>query len=100
MRNTQPGWRARSLPALLVGVWCAAGAVNASAQPGAPPASPDMQQAADLLRKGDTDGALAAVRRELAASPTSTRAANMLDTLGANTEARQVFQRIRRRRRS
>jgi tetratricopeptide (TPR) repeat protein len=53
-----------------------------------------MQQAADLLRKGDTDEALAAVRRELAANPTSTRAANMLDTLGANAEARQVFQRI------
>jgi tetratricopeptide (TPR) repeat protein len=53
-----------------------------------------MQQATDLLRKGDTDGALTAVRRELAANPTSTRAANMLDTLGANAEARQVFQRI------
>ena len=53
-----------------------------------------MQQAADLLRKGDTDGALAAVRLERAANTTSTRAANMLDTLGANADARQVFQHI------
>ncbi|HEY7057190.1 MAG TPA: hypothetical protein VH458_11730 [Vicinamibacterales bacterium] len=68
--------------------------LNAGAQRGSSPSSSDMQQATELLRKGDTDGAMAAVRRELVANPTSTRAANMLDTLGAGADARQVFQRI------
>jgi tetratricopeptide (TPR) repeat protein len=69
-------------------------ALNAGAQRGGNPATSDMQQATELLRKGDTDGAMAAVRRELVANPTSTRAASMLDTLGAGADARQVFQRV------
>src|SRR5262245_13032332 len=81
------------LATLTVAASIATTAVNADAQAGTSPASQDMQQAADLLRKGDNDGAMAAVRRELASNPTSTRAASMLDTLGATTEARQMFQR-------
>lgn len=87
--------RTVSFPTTLVAIaWFLMTAFDAVAQPGANPASPDMQQAGELLRKGDTDGAMAAVRREVAANPTSTRAANMLDTLGASGEARQIFQRV------
>lgn len=45
------------------------------------------------MRAGKNDEALAAVRREVAANPTSAAAANLLDTLGATAEARVVFQR-------
>ena len=46
------------------------------------------------MRAGRTAEALAAVREELKANPTSTQAASMLDTLGATADARAVFQKI------
>lgn len=94
MRCRHSRWTTAFAATLAVAASIMMTAVDAGAQPGANPASQDMQQAAELLRKGETDAALAAVRRELAANPTSTRAANMLDTLGASTEARTVFTRI------
>ncbi|MCX6954140.1 MAG: hypothetical protein NTV51_18480 [Verrucomicrobia bacterium] len=54
--------------------------------------SANLRQASELMREGKTADALAAVRRELEANPTSGPAANLLDTLGATTEARVVFQ--------
>jgi tetratricopeptide (TPR) repeat protein len=60
---------------------------------GGPPASATLQRASDLIREGKTPEALDAVRQELKSDPTSTRAASMLDTLGATKEARTVFQR-------
>lgn len=54
--------------------------------------SAQLRQAAELMRDGKTADALAAVRRELAANPTSGPAANLLDTLGATKEARGVLQ--------
>lgn len=44
------------------------------------------------MRDGKTAEALAAVKRELAENPTSTSAANFLDTLGATAEARVIWQ--------
>jgi len=64
-----------------------------SAQRGRGSQSENLRQAAQLMRDGNEGGALAAVRRELQENPTSTQAANLLDTLGANAEARAVFQR-------
>jgi tetratricopeptide (TPR) repeat protein len=55
--------------------------------------SEQLRQAAQLLRDGKTQEALAAVRRELEANPASIAAGNMLDTIGENAEARTVFQR-------
>jgi tetratricopeptide (TPR) repeat protein len=55
--------------------------------------SENLRQAMQLMNEGHTADALAAVRRELQTNPTSTQAANLLDLLGATTEARQVFQR-------
>jgi tetratricopeptide (TPR) repeat protein len=55
--------------------------------------SPRLRQANEQLRAGQDDAALAAVRAELAANPTSVAAANLLDVLGATKEAKQVFQR-------
>ncbi len=60
---------------------------------GGPPASATLQRASDLIREGKTPEALDAVRQELKSDPASTRAASMLDTLGATKEARTVFQR-------
>jgi tetratricopeptide (TPR) repeat protein len=54
--------------------------------------SGNLRTAADAMRAGRTADALAAVREELKANPASTQAASMLDTLGATTEARAVFQ--------
>lgn len=54
--------------------------------------SANLRTASDAMRAGKTADALAAVREELKANPTSTQAASMLDTLGATTEARAVFQ--------
>jgi tetratricopeptide (TPR) repeat protein len=58
------------------------------------PPSPNLQQASALMKEGKTADALAAVKRELESNPVSSRAANMLDTLGATADARVVFQRI------
>ena len=60
----------------------------------AAPASANMQQASALIKEGKTAEALAAVRKELESNPTSRQAANMLDTLGATTDARVVFQQV------
>ena len=65
-----------------------------AAQGGRGNQSANLQQASQAMRAGKTAEALAAVREELKANPTSTQAANMLDTLGATTEARAVFQKI------
>lgn len=62
-------------------------------QGGPPPLPPNLQQAQALMREGKTAEAIAAVKLELASNPASTRAANMLDTLGATSDARVVFQR-------
>jgi len=59
-----------------------------------PQVSADIQQATALAREGKTADALAAIKRELESNPTSARAANLLDTLGATAEAKVVFQRI------
>jgi tetratricopeptide (TPR) repeat protein len=55
--------------------------------------SENLRQATQLMNEGRTADALAAVHRELQTNPASTQAANLLDLLGATTEARQVFQR-------
>lgn len=62
-------------------------------QGGAAPSSANLQQASTLIKEGKTAEAIAAVKRELESNPASTRAASMLDTLGATAEARVVFQR-------
>lgn len=56
--------------------------------------SENIRAASQALREGRTADALAAARKEAQANPTSTAAANLLDTLGATTEARATFQRI------
>ena len=56
-------------------------------------ASMNLRQASDLLRAGKTTDALAAAKREAEANPTSTAAANLLDTLGATADARAIWQR-------
>jgi tetratricopeptide (TPR) repeat protein len=66
---------------------------NAVAQFGRGNQSEELRQASALLRDGKTQEALAAVRRELQANPASTGAANLLDVLGENADARAVFQR-------
>jgi tetratricopeptide (TPR) repeat protein len=55
--------------------------------------SANLRQANELLRAGQAADALAAVKREAAANPTSTPAANLLDVLGATTDARAIWQR-------
>jgi tetratricopeptide (TPR) repeat protein len=65
----------------------------AKPQGGTSSPSADLRQASQLLREGKTPDAIAAVRRELQSNPASGQAANMLDVLGATTEARVVFQR-------
>ena len=54
----------------------------------------NLRQASELMRAGKTADALAAVRRETAANPSSVAAANQLDVLGATAEARVVWQRL------
>lgn len=56
--------------------------------------SENLRVAQQAIRDGKDAEALAAVRKEAAANPTSTQAANLLDTLGQGTEARAIFQRI------
>jgi tetratricopeptide (TPR) repeat protein len=53
----------------------------------------NLKQASESMREGKTADAIAAVKRELAANPTSAAAANLLDVLGLTAEARVVFQR-------
>lgn len=53
--------------------------------------SASLQQATQLIRDGDDAGALAAVKRELETNPNSAQAANLLDVLGATTEARAIL---------
>jgi tetratricopeptide (TPR) repeat protein len=55
--------------------------------------SPKLREANEHVRAGRTQEALAAVRAELAVSPNSSGAANLLDVLGATQEAREVFRR-------
>jgi tetratricopeptide (TPR) repeat protein len=57
------------------------------------PQSDDMRAAAEFVRARQKPRALEAIRRELARNPTSTAAANLLDTIGEGAEARRVFQR-------
>lgn len=52
-----------------------------------------LKEAGELMRAGKNTEAIAAVKRELTANPTSGQAANLLDTLGATADARVVFQR-------
>lgn len=54
--------------------------------------SATLRQAGELMREGKTAEAIAAVKRELETDPTSVAAANLLDVLGATTEAQAVFQ--------
>ena len=67
---------------------------TASVQRGRGAQSPALQAANQLLREGKTAEALDAVKRELQANPASMQAANLLDVLGANADARVVFQRL------
>ena len=85
--------RTRQTRVSLITALCLAPALLA-AQGGRGNQSPNLQQASQAMREGKTAEALAAVREELKANPTSTGAANLLDTLGATTEARAVFQKI------
>ena len=56
------------------------------------PQSENLRAAQQAIREGNSAGALAAVRKELASNPASGQAAGMLDTLGATAEAKRVFQ--------
>lgn len=91
MKSLFDGPRSLSL-AFAVCALCGTMAVPASAQGGRGTQSEALRQAGQLIRDGKTAEALAEVRRELQANPTSMGAANMLDTLGATNEAREVFQ--------
>jgi tetratricopeptide (TPR) repeat protein len=83
----------RRTSVMLITTLCLA-PVLLAAQGGRGTQSANLQAASQAMRAGKTAEALAAVREELKANPTSTAAANMLDTLGATTEARAVFQKI------
>lgn len=54
--------------------------------------SANLQQANELMRAGKITEAIAAVKREAEANPTSAAAANLFDVLGATAEARAIFQ--------
>jgi tetratricopeptide (TPR) repeat protein len=84
-RSLAGRWLPAALPAVCL-VLCAPPRVDARQGQSA-----DLQQAADFVRADKTAEALAAVHRELATNPTSTAAASLLDTLGANAEAVRVF---------
>ena len=74
---------------------CAAALLTAQSPQGGGrggPQSENMRAAQQDLREGKEADALAAVRKELAANPTSVGAANLLDVLGQPAEARKVFQ--------
>jgi Flp pilus assembly protein TadD len=80
--------------AVFVTVMISAAADAAALQRGRGNQSPNLQSAMQLLRADKTADALAAVKRELETNPTSMQAANLLDVLGANADARVVFQRL------
>jgi len=61
------------------------------AQAGRGGASQALQDATQALRDGRDADALAVVRRELQTNPSSTGAANLLDSLGQTKDARAVF---------
>jgi tetratricopeptide (TPR) repeat protein len=79
---------------LLTAVFTAMSAPDLEAQRGrGGPQSDDLREATAFVRARQKPEALQAIRRELARQPTSTAAANLLDTIGEGTEARRVFQR-------
>lgn len=79
---------------LLTAVFTAMSAPDLEAQRGrGGPQSDDLREAAAFVRARNKPEALQAIRRELARQPTSTAAANLLDTIGEGAEARRVFQR-------
>jgi Tfp pilus assembly protein PilF len=82
-----------TLVSLVLAISALADPIVEAMQRGAGGSSENLRQAMQLMNEGHTADALAAVRRELQTNPTSTQAANLLDLLGATTEARQVFQR-------
>lgn len=65
----------------------------AQARGGGGEQSANLRQATELMRQGKNAEAIAAVKREAEANPTSAAAANLLDTLGATADARAIFQR-------
>jgi len=71
---------------------CAAGLI--SAQPPGGPQSENLRAAQQAIRDGKDAEALASVRKELAATPASMGAANLLDVLGQTAEAKRVFQKM------
>lgn len=85
------GWLAFARLGLVLGLMV--GAVMAQSGGRGRDQSPKLREANEHLRAGRTSEALAAVKAELATSPNSAGAANLLDVLGATQEARQVFQR-------
>jgi tetratricopeptide (TPR) repeat protein len=81
------------LVSLVLAISALADPIVEAMQRGVGGSSENLRQATQLMNEGRTADAIAAVRRELQTNPTSTQAANLLDLLGATTEARQVFQR-------
>lgn len=92
MRTPSPILRS-TLVSLVLAISALADPIVEAMQRGAGGSSENLRQAMQLMNEGHTADALAAVRRELQTNPASTQAANLLDLLGATTEARQVFQR-------
>lgn len=72
---------------------CAVPHLALAAQGARPPQSENLREASQAMRDGRTGVALDFARREVTANPASGQAANLLDLLGATTEARTVFQR-------
>lgn len=89
---TTPSFLLARWPVVLSLLLVAPGQVAAQAARGKE-ASANLKQASESMRDGKTAEAIAAVKRELETNPTSAAAANLLDVLGATTEARGVFQR-------
>jgi tetratricopeptide (TPR) repeat protein len=92
--STRPLMFAAALAAATLSTALLLHAAPQRGQTGQPPLSANLQQASALMREGKTADAIAAVKKELETNPASSRAANMLDTLGATSEARVVFQRV------
>ncbi len=94
MTRRLPSRTARRAAVLLTAVFTAMSAPDLEAQRGrGGPQSDDLREAAAFVRARNKPEALQAIRRELARQPTSTAAANLLDTIGEGAEARRVFQR-------
>ena len=94
MRNLV--WAAVFAAGALVGP---AAAGDASGDGRARPQSAELRAAQQAIREGNDAEALAAVRRELAANPNSTGAANLLDVLGQHRRGAQGVPARHRRRR-